>query len=763
VSDAAATHGCDPVHPSAAAKLAPLQTRAGTISRRSTLAGRLRPRPRPTVALVVAPAGYGKTTLLAELTHAAGARRRAWITAGEEDNDPVEFLGCAAVALEQAGVPTEHVDSALNAEEADLSAAMTLLEALLARSGPIAIAVDDLHLVTSRQSLEVVEFLASHLPPHSQLLLASRNPPELELAGLRAEGRVVDVGPEDLRLSEEEAARLLRSEGAVVSDDEVAEVTARTEGWPTGLYLAVLAHHAAGQPLRSFDGSDRLVSEYFHAESLDELPADDVHFLRHASVLDEMSGSICDAVLGLSGSASRLERLARLNLFLIRLDRPEPPAYRFHTLFREALAAELRRTEPGTAEALAGRAADWCERHGDTAGAAEYARRAGDDERFAALIETSALPLYHGGHLSTLERWLAELDEDLVGRHPAIAFYGAVVNVVRGRAAEAERWAAAAAGAPPDTAMPDGSSSPQPWLALLRAAMCEAGVEQMRRDAELALATLGDRSPLRPAALLVLGVSHLLAGAAAEADEKLGDASSAAALAGTSATLSLALAERSALAEAGGRSDAADALAAEACDVVEQARLDDYSTSAMAYAARARSAVRRSDWVRARKELERVHELLPTLTAACPWVAVQVRLEAARAHLELSGRHEAAALLAAARDVMAERPQLGVLGEQADALARDLERSSRADSAWDDLTPAERRLLPLLMTHLTFREIGEFLNISRNTVKTQAISTYRKLGVSSRSEAISRAIRLGFVEKPEVLETAARGAERPRR
>jgi LuxR family maltose regulon positive regulatory protein len=286
--------------------------------------------------------------------------------------------------------------------------------------------------------------------------------------------------------------------------------------------------------------------------------------------------------------------------------------------------------------------------------------------------------------------------------------------------------------------------------------MCQQGAVQMKRDAELALAISGEMIQLRSHALLFLGVSEMLLGASGARDT-LERAYEAATAAGTTTVAALALTERAVLAAAETSWTAAETLLVDAREDLARASVDHYPTSALTFAVDARSAIRRSDWVRARHDLERTRALLPTLGPSLPWLAVQVRLEAARAYLELSEREAASVLLNEARTITAQVPGLTLLEAGTEELGHELEKWAKAGSSWGALTPAEWRLLPLLMTHLSFREIGEFLHVSRNTVKTQAISTYRKLGVSSRSEAISRAVELGYIPQPEGLEPPTDG------
>jgi LuxR family maltose regulon positive regulatory protein len=581
-------------------------------------------------------------------------------------------------------------------------------------------------------------------------VLASRREPALPLARLRAEGRLVEVRMHELSMSEREAKALLQGAGVELPDDDIAKLTRRTEGWPAGLYLAALSLRAsagAGRPAASFRGDDRFVSDYFRLELLSHLPAADLAFLTRTAVLDRMCGLLCDAVLEARDSDAELRALERSNLFLIPLDH-ERRWYRFHHLFREMLADELARREPGLVSELNSRAADWWEARGEVEAAIDYAGAAGDSERVLALVGAAAEPAYHSGRIATTERWFARLDDEaLLERQPAIAVLGAWMHAWSGRPEAAERWARAADRGPAGAVMADGSPVGG-WIASLRAAFCRDGVERMRQDAEAAAQSLGARSAAKATAVCLHGVAQLLAGEEALADETLAEAVELAAAAAATDMASLALAERSLLATERGDSAAAASLAEQALAIVEDARLDDYATSAIAYAAAARAALRHSSWTRALDDIERASRLLPLLTHAVPWLAVQVRLELVRAQLALVDGGRAAQLLDEVDELVARRPDLGVLLTHAEDLRRQVAEAQQDDGWASSLTGAELRLLPLLTTHLSFREIADELVISRNTVKTQAISVYRKLGVSSRSDAIARAVDLGLVGTP---------------
>jgi LuxR family maltose regulon positive regulatory protein len=251
----------------------------------------------------------------------------------------------------------------------------------------------------------------------------------------------------------------------------------------------------------------------------------------------------------------------------------------------------------------------------------------------------------------------------------------------------------------------------------------------------------------RASALLTKGAAAILLGENDRADSILAEAVLEAERLGATETRAVAVGERSLLAASRDDQHRAEELAFEAYGLVEDNELADYSTSALALAASARALLRHGLWDKARRQLTLAEKLVPSLTYALPWLAVQVRIELGLANVTLRDREGAKRLLGEAREIVRIKPKLGVLSDYVAALAAEIDSMPRtANGGGSGLTAAELRLLPLLSTHLSFREIGERLYVSRNTIKTQAISVYRKLGVSSRSEAIARAGELGLVE-----------------
>jgi LuxR family transcriptional regulator, maltose regulon positive regulatory protein len=370
----------------------------------------------------------------------------------------------------------------------------------------------------------------------------------------------------------------------------------------------------------------------------------------------------------------------------------------------------------------------------------------------ARLVARLAQPAYAAGRVNTARRWLRWFeDQGLVGRYPSVAVVGAVMQAVVGRPAGAERWADAAEHRVPGAEVASGAQTPPDGstmashLALLRGLLCRDGVGRMWDDAQVALAGLSTSSPWRTTALLLAGVAALLDGQVDRADAVLADAAEVGMDAGALPATATALAERCLVAIQRQDWAAAQDLAEQAVGIVAAGQLEDYIMSALVHALAARAALQRGDVPAAREHLARAARLRPLLTSAIPTLAVQTLLELGRAYLALNDAAGVRAVLWQARDVLRARPDLGNLPAQVEELRSSLDLARQASPGASGLTTAELRLLPLLATHLTFREIGERLYISQNTVKTQAISVYRKLGVSSRGQAVHRVQTIGLL------------------
>jgi len=732
------------------AKLAVPEARTGSVPR-TALVNRLRAAGSAVVTLG-APAGYGKTNVLAQW---AGRDERpvAWLSIADDDDDPVSLCRSVAAALGRvASIDPAIFDSLGSRRRSAASALRALTSALSSFEQPLVLVLDDVHLLRSRECGRTVAALAERFPDGSTLVLAGRALPRIPSARLRVQGRLLEVGPAELALNKREIDLLVRRLDVELGAPELDELAERTEGWAAGVYLAAIPlKDAPGAEARTSE-ADRFLADYFDFEYLSALSAKDVSFLTRTSVLDSMCGSLCDAVLEAEGSARKLGSLSSSSLFVVPLDRPGG-WFRYHHQFRSFLRAELERREPDLVAVLNWRAAAWCQANGAPEAAISYAHAAGDVDLLARLVMPRVLPAWYAGHDTAVETWLGWFDDTPgLERYPALALLGAWVHALRGRTAKAERWFDVAAGSEVDEAPPDGSASLRPWFALVRAAMCPDGAEQMRADAELALRELGPASRWRPTALFLRGAAQLLLGENERAEASMADAAEAAGSVRATPTQIAALAEWSLLAANRGDEARAEPLALQARALVDEHRLGGYARSAIAYAVSARRGLRTGDLELARADLENARALRPLLTHALPWYSVHASLELARVELALLDVPGARAWLSGAGEILRRRPRLGVLGVQLAELEVEAERVAEVqDERVSTLTAAELRLLPLLATHLSFREIGEHLCVSRNTVKTQAISVYRKLGVSSRSEAIERAVDLGLVGSAPVI------------
>ena len=645
-------------------KLAPPSPRPGTVAKADAIAAL--GRSQAPLVTVVAPAGYGKTTFLSRWAD-ADPRAFAWVALDRRDDDPVVLLRYVAGAMHRVEPLSPQVFDALSGPSVSgwATRVIQLGNALAGRERPFVLAFDDLHAVGNPTCLDVIAELLESVPAGSQIAIASREQPALPLGRWRAHGWVHEVGPDELRLDEQEAELLLRSTGLEIGDDEVGELTERTEGWAAGLYLAALSMQA-GSPTSpsaaAFAGDDRFVAEYFRNELISRLPGDEAQFLTQTSVLERMCGGLCDSVIESTGSASVLERLERTNRFVVPLDR-RGEWYRYHHLFAELLRNELEHDQPEVAADLNRRAMAWCLANDLPEAAVIYGHAAGETDTVAGLVDALALATHYDGRMETLEGWLSWFTEDDLRRYPALAVLGAWIRALEGRAGEAETWLAIAEGSASTIPLSDGSETIEPWVAVLRAGMMPDGVDTALGDAEVAIEKLAPGSLWRPAALVLRGMAHALSGDAesAKADftnavEGEGDATEPVAVAYSQ--LALMAIRQGAWIEAGRRVQAAQA-------TVDDAGLRDYSSTALMHVATARVALHEGRREEAQAALAGAHRLRPLLDYGLPWLTVQVGLELVRAHLALAEPGPARTVLAETEQVLVRRPRMGILVEDA--------------------------------------------------------------------------------------------------
>ncbi|MDH4141060.1 MAG: LuxR C-terminal-related transcriptional regulator [Chloroflexota bacterium] len=717
------------------------------IIRRDRLVRVLMAEPRTPVVSVVAPAGYGKSILLADW---ASRERRpvTWLTIDDYDNEPSVFLTYLAAALDRFAPIDPTVGRAIGASrERVLATAVPRLAAAAHRiDGPAVLILDDAHRLVDRTCLDALLALIDHLPDGFQIVLAGRAQPDLNLARLRARRDLLELGASELALDVVETRELAAAAGCSLTPDQAHVLRERTEGWATGIYLATLAGTRSLDPGRATvmaSGQDSAIAGYLRSELLSNLGDDDQTFLTRSSILEVVEPAVAEAVTGIGGAAERLRSLARDNRFVAPLTGGSQ-SYRFHQMLSEYLRAELELREPGATMELHRRAAAWFEREGRVDVAIEHALAGADEMTAARLVMANALPIYYAGHADLLDRWIRNFGESTFERLPPLAVVGALVNGLRGRAEAAERLAYIAERSTFTGSPGDGSASFESARAILRAAMARHGPDEVLASSQLAVAAEPATSPWRPMALYGLGAAHVVRGEFATADAVLAEAVDDAALAGTSPYYGLAM--RASLAIMRGDWPTAERLAQESHAAIDATHLRDVATAIHVHAVSARVAIHRGDSARGREELVHAQLVRPLASSALPWIATGGLIELARAYLAIADTAGAKTVVTKAEAVVRRRPDLGWLAESLVELRRQADVAASSQAGASTLTPAELRVLPLLSTHLTFQDIADRFCNSRSTIHSHAVSIYSKLGVTGRSEAVERAIEFGLLE-----------------
>ena len=695
---------------------------------------------------VTAPAGYGKSTLLAEWARLED-RPVAWVSLDRFDDDPAALLTLLASAFARITPGRErladdvrgHGGSALG------RAAPLLASALRTARTPFVLMIDDLHVVRSPACHDVLSIVLAGVPRDSQVIVSSRAE-QPHLARLRASGQTFEITTSELVLDAAGAAAIFADADVPLSPDDAAMIAERTEGWPVGLYLAAVIAHDTGAQSVAVSGDDRYVADYLYRESMAKLTEPQQRFLRRTATLDTFSAQLCDAVLDRADSQEMLRELEAANVFLVPLDRRRE-WYRYHALFREFLLGELRRVEPEEVPPLHLAAASWFEDHGSPAMAIEHLLdHAAERTRATHLVSTVTLDTYQAGQLTTVQRWFAALGNPAIEAYPPLAVLAGWLAALTGQVNEADRWASVLEHASYDGVPDDGSASFESARAMLRAMMCPAGPEQALSDAQFALAAEPSWSPWRDQALALLGQAHLLLGSDDLAVAAFAECSATAAARGNNDVLIVSESELAKLAMDEGRWTDADGHVQTALAAIERRHMHDYATAVLAFVEAARLEVHQGDLPAAHRQLAKAMRARPTCTSAVPHISVRVRLELARVFWALADRATSAHLLREIDDILLHRPALGTLVDEVAQLRETVTSTEQPGPVGGPpLTPAELRLLPYLQTHLSIREIGERLFISRNTVSSEVGSIYRKLGVSARSEAVERAMALGLL------------------
>jgi LuxR family maltose regulon positive regulatory protein len=485
------------------------------------------------MTLISAPAGFGKSTLVAEWLAAAptSGPSAAWLSLDQADNQPGSFWTylVAAVQTVAPGVGARALSLLQEPQPPPIATILaTLLNELGAVPDDIVLVLDDYHVIDAQDINDAMTFLLDHLPHHVHLVITTRADPALPLARLRARGELVEIRAADLRFTPGEAAAYLNEVmGLDLDAGDVAALEVRTEGWIAALQLAALSMQGRDDVagfIAGFAGDDRYIVDYLVEEVLHRQPEQVRSFLLETSILARMTGPLCDAVTGQDGGTATLEALDRGNLFLVPLD-DRRRWYRYHQLFADVLRARLLDEQPARVPDLHRRACEWHEEHGDRSEAIRHAMAGGDVARAADLVELAWPATGQSDQAATLRRWLEALPDELIRARPVLSVAYAVtlleggrVEGVEARLRDAERWLDTTADKPeesggPATAMvvvdEDEFRRLPGWIALYRAAQALAvgDVAGTMTHARRALDLVGeDDHPRRGAAAGLLGL-----------------------------------------------------------------------------------------------------------------------------------------------------------------------------------------------------------------------------------------------------------------
>jgi LuxR family maltose regulon positive regulatory protein len=572
--------------------------------------------------MIDASAGSGKTTLLVQWFLADhGSRRVAWVSLDDGDNDLVRFWVYLIEALRavEPGLGEAVLGPLQGLRSAEVLTQVVLpqlLNELAAAEYELVLVLDDHHLISNPSCHQTLAFFIDHLPANAHVMVATRVDPPLPLARLRASGELVEIRIAELGFSNAEAVALLNDAmGLGLAPQDVQRLWERTEGWAAGLYLAGLSLRGRDDPgpfIASFEAGHRHILDYLGTEVLERQPEPLRSFLLRTSILQRLSGSLCDAVLETNNSAELLAELEHGNLFLVALD-DHHEWWRYHHLFAQLLRLELASHEAALVPVLHSRAAAWHRDAGDAEAAIYHATAAGNFAEAGSVIARNWLSYYRRGQVATLERWLRGLPEDVMTADPPMALIAAWVGSQRnGSMQEIERWLAAAEAGDYQGPLPAGMRSVPFTVAIVRGINIFDDVGRSLRAARQALDAAGPRaSEAYWMGAAALGRSLYLSGQATEARAVLeeiagnrpADDQMPFVVVNTFALLSLLTGED-------GDDERAVALARQAMDVAEAQGIRYDPLSGVAYIALAQTSARRGRLTEAEQLLEQALDIL---------------------------------------------------------------------------------------------------------------------------------------------------------
>jgi LuxR family maltose regulon positive regulatory protein len=700
------------------------------------------------ILVVDAPAGYGKTTLLQRWA-ATEPRPVQWIALTEAHNDPAGLLTCILGALNATAPVEEHLDAGPVDDPAFLLEVVLprLRRILRRRTQPAVIVLDGTEALHSPHAWTVLSAFLEATPGETCFVLAGRSQPPLPLGRWVTHRRLLWLRRGDLVLSPAESRALLVEAGVPGTPEVLDPLIDRCAGWVAGLETAagvVLRAPDVAKAAHAFSGGSGVMRDYLRRTMLDPLPPSDRQFLAATSVLTELTGERCDAVLRTTGSGLRLAEMSRSNLLVDAVDE-HSDRFRYHPLLRDLLRGDLRIRAPRCEPTLHHRASQSYEQVGAVEQALGHAKSAGDNVLAAELVWSRVAEQWTADD-RPLDRWLDMFSTAELQDFPRLALASAWRSFETGR--PIDHWLSAASRS--SVSGPQGRPDPsvQAGLALFRAVLTKDGIDEMSVDADLAVEQSGDDAS-RCMACNLAGVARLLLGDRAGASRWFMEGQQLSRLLDVPSVEAQCTAHQALMALEDEDWAAVDELTADAVELIERFGLQNEVTMMTAYAASAASLARRGDLSASEQAARRARHLLSrTPPGFAPWMRLEARLVLARAHLLLGDAPAAGSMLDEAETIMRSTAIGTVELERkllhARRMVEDLPMTTAVGPA--GITAAELRVLQLLPTHLSFQEIGDSVYLSRNTVKTQAIATYRKLGVNSRAEAVACARTLGLLD-----------------
>jgi LuxR family transcriptional regulator, maltose regulon positive regulatory protein len=720
---------------------------------REALVARLSDAPGARLALIRAPAGWGKSTLLSQWrSEEQGHRGFAWVTLDSFDSDPASFWAYALEALRTVAPELGSRSLALlQAPGVDLISEMlpVLIGELEAFQRPLVLALDDYHRLEGDVVHAGMRRLLDYLPDHVCVAIATRTEPPLHVPRLRARGQLVEVDADELRFSRTEARVLLNQVlGLELAEEDVAALHRRAEGWPAAVYLAGLSLRNRADRhefIARFAGDDRHIVDYLGEEVLADLDPDTRELLLRTSILERVSGVLCDAIAVTTGSARKLETLARSNLFVLPLD-DRRDWYRYHQLFRACLNAELRLESPELIPELHRRASRWFQRTGEMTEAINHAIAGRDFPAASELLAAHWNEVVGAGGSRTVEMWLTALPERIVTGDARLCLARAWTSFATGALEEVLPCLQNAEAAPVPGPLLDGSTSVASGAATLRASywlrMGDFGKTVSYAREALAL----EHGPWRAISANCLGAAFYWLDETAQARQQL----EATIEAGRELLPLVTLVAVGLLALMDCDREDWSAVSRRlhgARQMIDAGGLGEFWMSAGIELAGGLAAEQQGDLAEAEMAIAR--SLVLHRRGQAPVETANALVHLARVHVRLGHDavagdeiDEAAMLIRSCPD---PGPRIQRLLAQAQAHARTQARVTRRPTGVDELSEGEVRVLRLLASQLTQREIGAELYLSFNTIKSHTRSIFRKLGASSREEAVARARELELI------------------